>query len=176
MYLKKIYIIGPVGSGKTTFSNNLSKKFNIKAYELDKIVWDDEKSMKRKDEEIIKLFNKILKNDSWIIEDIGREKLKKGRYEADVIYYIKISKIKSYYRVIKRWIKQRLRLEKYNQYPSLEQLKYFLSIVKSYYKKEKSKIKSLEEFNDKVIFINCRGIKKILNKKMEGGITCNIKK
>ena len=33
----KIYIIGPVGSGKTTLSQLLSKKYNIKKHELDKI-------------------------------------------------------------------------------------------------------------------------------------------
>lgn len=70
--------------------------------------------------------------------------------------------MKSYYRVIKRWIKQRLKLEKYNQYPNLKQLKYFLSTVKSYYKKEKIKIESLEEFSDKVKFINYRDIKRII--------------
>ena len=30
--MKKIYIIGPVGSGKTTFSKKLSKKYNINRY------------------------------------------------------------------------------------------------------------------------------------------------
>lgn len=39
---KKIYIIGPVGSCKTTLSELLSKKYNIKKYELDKVVWDDD--------------------------------------------------------------------------------------------------------------------------------------
>ena len=38
----KIYIIGPVGSGKTTLSKHLSKKYKIKRYELDKVVWDDD--------------------------------------------------------------------------------------------------------------------------------------
>ena len=41
----KIYIIGPVGSGKTTLSELLSKKYNIKKYELDKIVWDDDTTL-----------------------------------------------------------------------------------------------------------------------------------
>ena len=35
----KIYIIGPVGSGKTTLSNQLSEKYSIEKYELDKIVY-----------------------------------------------------------------------------------------------------------------------------------------
>ncbi|MBR2744417.1 MAG: AAA family ATPase [Clostridia bacterium] len=40
--MKKIYIIGPVGSGKTTLARALSKKFDIEMHELDKIVWDDD--------------------------------------------------------------------------------------------------------------------------------------
>ena len=37
----RIYIIGPVGSGKTTFAMKLSELYNIKFYELDKVSWDD---------------------------------------------------------------------------------------------------------------------------------------
>ena len=44
---KKIYIIGPVGSGKTTLAKCLSKKYNIPYYELDKVVHDDIKHCKR---------------------------------------------------------------------------------------------------------------------------------
>ena len=161
--MKKIYIIGPVGSGKTTFSNKLSKNYNIKKYELDKVVWDDDNgNVKRTDEEVQKLFDQILKNQSWIIEDIGRDKFKKGRQEADIIYYIKLSRLKSYYRVTKRWIKQRLGIEIYNHPPTFKQLLYFISTVNSYYKKEKNKLKELEIYQDKLIFVNNRKIKQIL--------------
>ena len=55
--MRKIYIIGPVGSGKTTLSKKLSNNYNIKRYELDKVVWDDDHgNIKRKDEEVLKLF------------------------------------------------------------------------------------------------------------------------
>ena len=162
--MKKIYIIGPVGSGKTTFSKKLSQKYNIKRYELDKVVWDDENgNVKRTDEEAEKLFDEILETDSWIIEDVGRKKFEKGREQADIIYYIKLSKIKSYFRVIKRWFKQRFGIEEYNCPPSFNQLLYFISIVKSYYKKEKIKLKELEEFKNKVIFIDKKKMKNILN-------------
>ncbi len=136
--MKKIYIIGPVGSGKTTFSKKLSEKYNITRYELDKVSWDDDNgNIKRTDEEALKLFDDILKNESWIIEDVGRSKFEKGREQADIIYYIKISKLKSYYRVTKRWIKQRIGIEVYNHPPTFKQLLYFISTVKSYYKKKK---------------------------------------
>lgn len=69
---------------------------------------DDNGNIKRSDKEALEIFNNILENDSWIIEDVGKNKFKKGRDEADIIYYIKLSKLKSYYRVSKRWLKQRL--------------------------------------------------------------------
>lgn len=160
---KKIYIIGPVGSGKTTLATKLAEKYKIKYFELDKVSWDDEHgNIKRSDEEAQKIFNKILKNKNWVIEDTGRDKFKKGREEAEVIYYIKLSRIKSYYRVSKRWIKQRLGLERYNAPPNFDQWKYYISTVNSYYKKQKAKLKSLEEYKDKLVFVNSRSMKKII--------------
>ncbi len=142
--MRKIYIIGPVGSGKTTLSKKLSNNYNIKRYELDKVVWDDDHgNIKRKDEEVLKLFDEILTNDFWIIEDVGRSIFIKGREQADIIYYIKLSRLKSYLRVTKRWIKQKLRIEVYNHPPTLKQLLYFLSTVNSYYKKENKEFRKI---------------------------------
>ena len=164
----KIYIIGPCGSGKTYFSKKLSEKYNIKCFELDKVCWDDENgNIKRTDEESLNLFNEILKNDSWIIEDVGRAKFEEGRVQADIIYYIKMKKLKAYYRVLKRWIKQRIGIEVYNHPPTLNQIKYFISIVNLYYKTEKEKIEKIKKYNDKVYFINKRIITKILKEKKE---------
>lgn len=162
----KIYIIGPCGSGKTYFSKKLAKKYNIKCFELDKVCWDDENgNIKRTEEESSKLFEEILENDSWIIEDVGRDKFVKGRIQADIIYYIRMKKIKAYYRVIKRWTKQRIGIESYNHPPTLKQIKYFVSVVNSYYKTEKEKIQKLKSYSDKVYFINKREFYKILNDK-----------
>lgn len=138
--MRKIYIIGPVGSGKTTLSKELSNNYSIKRYELDKVVLDDDHgNVKRTDEEALKLFDEILNNNSWIIEDVGRSIFIKGREQADIIYYIKLSRLKSYLRVTKRWIKQKLRIEVYNHPPTLKQLLYFISTVNRYYKKRQNK-------------------------------------
>lgn len=161
--MKKIYIIGPVGSGKTTFSKKLAEKYGIKRYELDKVSWDDENgNIKRTDEEALKIFNGILDNESWIIEDVGRSKFKKGREQADIIYYIKLSRLKSYFRVTKRWLKQRIGVEDYNHPPTFKQWIYFISTVNSYYKGEKNKLNELIKFKDKVVFVNNKSIKDIL--------------
>lgn len=159
----KIYIIGPVGSGKTTLSKKLSIKYNIKSYELDKVAWDDDNgNIKRNDEEIAKIFNQILETDSWIIEDVGRSKFKKGREEANTIYYIKLSKFSAYLRVTKRWIKQKFGREMYNAKPTLKQLFYYYSTVKSYYKKENIKLKELEYYKEKLVYLNKKQIKEMI--------------
>ena len=164
MKYKRIYIIGPVGSGKTTFDTKLAKKYNIKYYELDKVSWDDENGhVRRPEEEALKIFRDIINNKAWVIEDTGRDKFKEGREKADVIYYIKLSKIKSYFRVTKRWIKQKLGKERYNAPPTIAQIFYFWSTVKKYYKKEEQKKKSLEKYKEKVVFVNNKDIDKILS-------------
>ena len=161
--MKKIYIIGSPGSGKTYFSKKLSEKYNIKCYQLDKVAWDDDNgNIKRTEEEALKIFNNILKNKSWIMEDVGRSMFKKGREEADIIYYIKISKIKAYFRVTKRWIKQRIGIEEYNHPPTLKQLLYFISTVNSYCKKEKIKLKEFEQYKKKLVFVTKKDINNIL--------------
>lgn len=140
----KIYIIGPVGSGKTTLSNLLSEKYNIKKYELDKIVWDDDNgSIKRTDEEINKLFNEIIENTSWIIEDVGREKFIDGIKKADIVYYIDLSKITIYKRCISRWLKQKIGKEEYNYKPTLKSLGEMLKWATQDFKNKNIKIERI---------------------------------
>jgi len=140
----KIYIIGPVGSGKTTLSRILSKKYDIKKYELDKVVWDDDNgNIKRTDDEIRKLFNEIITNKSWIIEDVGRKKFIDGIKKADITYYIDLSKYTIYKRCIIRWIRQKIGKEKYNYKPTLKSLFEMLKWAKQDIKNKKEKMKRI---------------------------------
>ena len=151
----KIYIIGPSGAGKTTFSRKLAKKYKTNAYELDCIIYDDENGhIKRTDEEIQKKFNNIIKQDSWIIEDVGRDKFDKGLEYCDKIYYLKISKFVVYKRVIKRWFKQKFGKEKYNYPPTLYQFYDMLRIAKLYFKHEKDKLKKISKYQYKVKYLS----------------------
>ena len=151
----KIYIIGPPASGKTTLSKILSKKYNIKSYELDKLVFDDNNNHIRRDDETIKkMFNNILSKDSFIIEDVLRSKFIKGLENCDKIYYINIKKRDIYKRVIRRWLNQRNGKEEYNYPPTLLQLIDMFRVVNSYYKKEKKKLENVNKFKKKVIYLD----------------------
>ena len=155
--------MGPVGSGKTTLARKLSKKYNIKNYNLDIVAHDnDNGGGKRDPKEAQKLLNDIIKKNKWIIEDTGRDVFIDGREKADTIYYLKISKIKAYYRVTKRLINQLLgRGEGHFKDPKLSLLPYYFTKVNNYFKREKELLKSLEKYQDKFIILSKKDIKKI---------------
>lgn len=164
----KIYIIGCPGAGKTTLSKMISEKYNIPRYELDKIVYDDENEhIKRTDDEIKELFNEIISNKSWIIEDVGREIFDKGKELADIIYCISLPKRELYKRVIKRWIKQRLGKEDYNYPPTFWQFFNMIKIVYKHQNIEKNKLGSIEKYKEKIIFLDKKKLNKLENELFE---------
>ena len=68
--VNRIYIIGPEGSGKSTLARIISKRFKIKHYDLDDVVWSRRYDQKRSDSERLKKLNSIIKRNKWIIEGI----------------------------------------------------------------------------------------------------------
>lgn len=158
----KIYIIGCTASGKSTLANILSKKMNIKSYELDLLVFDDANGhIRRTDEEIEKMFNEIIKKKSWIIEDVGRSRFIKGREQADKIYYIKLGKIRTYYQVLFRWVKQRLGILSYNYPPTIPGLIDMFKVTSSYFKKENKKLEELKRYSEKIEFIDYKKLNEL---------------
>lgn len=118
----KIHIIGSVGSGKTTLARSLSKRFNLPHYELDNVVWQrsDMGDIRRNEKERDEYFQSIIKADSWIIEGVHYEWVEESFKNADMIIFLDISYGKRKYRITKRFIKQKLGLEKANYAPSIK--------------------------------------------------------
>lgn len=164
--MQKIYIIGPVGSGKTTLARKLSKKHNIKMYELDKVIYDDDNgNVKRTDTEISSLFNNIISNKSWIIEDVGRKKFIEGVKQADIVYYINLRKLTIYKRCITRWIRQKRKIESYNYEPTIKSLIQMLKWAKKDLKNRNNKITYIKETAKHYKIINLSDIKSMCQDK-----------
>ncbi len=160
--MKKIYIIGAVGTGKTTLAKKLSEKLNIKMYQLDKVVWDDDNgNRKRTEEEVIEIFNEILKKDSWIIEDVGRKKFAEGIKQADMIYYIDLPSLVIYKRCILRWFKQKFGKEEYNYKPTVKGLIQMIKWAHQDIKNKNEKINRIKENARNYKIINSNNLSEI---------------
>lgn len=119
----KVLIIGIVASGKTTLAKRLSFESGIKHYEIDSIVYDDLNNRKRSNEEQQEIIKKINKNHSWIIDGTLRKNLDNLLDMADLIIYIDIPIGIRKRRILSRFIKQLLRIEKCNYKPTFKMLR-----------------------------------------------------
>lgn len=119
----KILIVGTVGTGKTTLARKLSKEYNIKYYEIDSIVHDDINKKKRTSQQQNEIISNINKEDGWIIEGVLRENLEYLLEIAEKIIYLDIPKNIRNKRILTRYIKQKIGIEKSNYKPSLKMLK-----------------------------------------------------
>ncbi|MDU5106257.1 AAA family ATPase [Clostridium sp.] len=151
----KILIFGIVASGKTTLSRNLSLKYNIPCYEGDNIAWggEGEKRYKRSD---IEQLNKILdidKRGNWIIEGVYRESQKCLFDMAEIIIFLDpplhIRKV----RIVTRFIKQKIGIEKCNYEPTFEMLKKMFKWTKDFENKRSKYENILLIYEEKLIRI-----------------------
>ena len=117
----KIHIIGSVGSGKTTLAKELSLQLQIPYYELDNVVWErSDKGERRRTEVEREVFlQSLVETDKWIIEGVHNEKWVSTSFEkAEVIIFLDTNYSIRTYRIIKRFIKQKLQIEKAHYQPT----------------------------------------------------------
>lgn len=150
--MAKIYIVGTVGSGKSTFAHRLSMQYSIPHFELDRVVYDG--NCKRTEDERDQLFNEILIQKDWLIEDVGRPCFQAGLKQADKVIYLNISPRTLKRRIIKRWLKQKCGLEKANYTPTLAMLKQMLEWCQKDINKREIFIKQLKSHSDQFINLN----------------------
>ncbi|MCF7755042.1 DNA topology modulation protein FlaR [Paenibacillus xylanexedens] len=110
----RIHIIGSTGSGKTYLGQVLSEKLNIKIYELDTVMWSSKVEFSGKNSPDVrdKLLHKIIDNDSWIVEGVYYKWLSDSFSRADVIYYLDTNVLIRHFRIIMRFVKQRIGAER----------------------------------------------------------------
>lgn len=165
MKINKIYILGTSGSGKTYLANQLSRILKIKNYDLDDIYWIKKftiKKEKRRDK-----LKKLLKGKKqWIIEGIYTDWAIDAVKKSDFIILIDTPFKTRAYRILKRYIKRKIK-------GNSESIKDCFNLIKysSKYKKEHKNPESyqnhksiIKRHNKKFIIIkNKRQINRFLN-------------
>ncbi len=122
----KIYIIGIVAAGKTTYSRRLSQELGIPAYELDKIVYatrPEGGQRKRSPEEQMAVFGEIDAAGSWIIEGVYRPTLDCVLDLADRIIFLDPPLKLRKRRIFTRWLRQRRGKEQCDYRPTFKMLR-----------------------------------------------------
>lgn len=152
----KIHIIGGSGTGKSYISELISKQYNIPHYDLDDIFWDNEAityGTKMSIDKRAHKLNEILEKDNWVIEGVFYDWLKDSFEIADYIFIIITNPVVFNYRIIKRFVRRKLGIEKTKK----ETIKSLIELIiwtNKYQKRNIPKIISfLDQYHNKVIII-----------------------
>ena len=116
----KIYIIGSVGSGKTTLARKLSSRLSLPHYETDNFVWNrhPDGDVRNSIEIRNALFREAIKQPTWIIEGVHTEWTQEGFQEAEHIIFLDTPLNTRKVQLLKRFIRQVLGREHTNYKPS----------------------------------------------------------
>lgn len=148
----KLLIVGPVACGKTYLAKEISKRFNIKHFEIDSIVHDDLNNRKRSNKEqesIIKNINN--ENKEWIIEGTLRKNLYNLLEITEKVIYLDIPISIRRKRILLRFIKQNLGIEKCNYKPNFKMLKMMYKWTNDFEKDKLEFEKILEKYKNKIV-------------------------
>ncbi|MGP4079942.1 AAA family ATPase [Pseudalkalibacillus sp. R45] len=170
--MKRIHIIGSVGSGKTTLAKHLSNRLQIPHYELDNVVWRRTTSgdVRRTDQERDQQLCEIIRTERWIIEGAHHTWIKDSLQNADLIILLDTPYSKRIYRIIKRFILQRTGLEKANYKPTFKIFRKMFIWNAAYQNQNRQEIlELLSTYDEKLVSLqNNNEIEKHLNGLGEG--------
>lgn len=166
----KLYVVGTVASGKTTLAKKISKRTGIECTHLDGVIHIKDETNKvwgnkrRTDNEIQEMYQAIINQSKWIIEDAGRKIFNEGMEKADTIVHINPSKFIRKTRILTRYLKQKLGLEACLYTPNLRMLKFLFKASKNYDTGMDDLELRLNAFKDKTIVLKTnRDIQNFLN-------------
>lgn len=162
----KYLILGYSGSGKSSFSTELSKLTNIKETHLDKLYFNPNWIEVNK-EEFESRIQEILKNNQWIIEGNYSRFAKNRLTDADIIYIFNFNRFKCFYNLIKRRIKYHKKVRESSADGCIEKLDFkfiWYALYTSRNKRRKHHYKRIIKESEKkvIVFKNHKQVSKYL--------------
>jgi dienelactone hydrolase len=141
---KRIMIIGPPGSGKTTLSRRLSEELNLPLHHLDELFFE-EGWKERLTEEFVRDHEAILAEPRWILDGNAHRHFAPRAAHADTLIYLRPPRLLCLYRVLRRgdW--------------SFKLVKYLWC----YHRRFGEKIRALKENYHHLLYLEPRGIQSL---------------
>lgn len=151
--MSKIYIIGIVASGKTTLARKLSNERHIPHYELDCIVHakTDCGRYKRTPKEQVEEIIRIDRLGDWIIEGTYRQSCHCLLDMSDEIIFLDPPLWLRKYRIITRFIKQKLHIEPCHYKSNFHMLKMMFKWTKDFETNREQFEKMLAQYKPKLL-------------------------
>ena len=130
----KIYIMGPPGSGKTSFARKICRSKKLKNYDLDDIKFRENKYKPIAPQKRNQKLQAILKHKDWIIEgSYASPWIKPAIKKADLILILKMPFLTTAKRILFRYLKRKISLDKSKKGAgTLADLKKLLGYAKTY--------------------------------------------
>lgn len=138
---------------KSTFARKLGKILDTPVYEIDSIVHDDEKNVKRTSSEQQAIIKRIDKKKDWIIEGTLRKNLDNLLSKADKIIFLDIPVRVRRFRIFKRFIRQKLGIEKCNYKPSFKMLTNMYKWTRDFEREKVYFLERLGECQERLIIV-----------------------
>lgn len=130
---------------------------NIPIFDLDKVFWDsnsDSYGVRTPDDIRNNKLQEILQNEKWIIEGVYYSWLFSSFTQADIIIVLKPNPFLRTWRIVKRFIKRKLKLAQTNK----ESINDLMQLITWNHKYDchnlRKALEFIQEFDNKIIYTN----------------------
>ncbi|MFC5605059.1 hypothetical protein [Sporosarcina koreensis] len=151
----KIFIMGIVASGKTTYAKELSKQKGFPFVELDAVVYHnvDGVRVKRLPEEQMQIVHEMNAMGSWIAEGVYRPSYHLLLDMADIIIWLDPPLWKRKFRILSRHVKQVIGMEECAYVPDFQMLRNMYKWTKQFEGEREGLDGILQPYLDKLIVV-----------------------
>ncbi|MDW0118796.1 hypothetical protein QTL97_17875 [Sporosarcina thermotolerans] len=151
----KIFIMGIVASGKTTYAKELSKQMGLPFVELDTVVYHnvDGIRVKRTPQEQVQVIHQMNAKGCWIAEGVYRPSYHLLLDLADIIIWLDPPLWKRKYRILSRHMKQVIGVEECAYEPDFQMLRNMYKWTKQFEGKRGELDGLLQPYLDKLIVV-----------------------
>ena len=151
----KIFIMGIVASGKTTYAKELSKQMDVPFVELDAVVYHnvDGVRIKRTPDEQVEVIHQMDAKGSWIAEGVYRPSYHLLFELADIVIWLDPPLLKRKFRILSRHVKQVIGVEECAYKPDLQMLRNMYKWTKQFEGKREELDGILQPYLDKLLVV-----------------------
>ena len=141
--VKRIFIIGGPGSGKTTLARKLAAITDAPIHELDLVGYENGAGAKRALPDKLRDVETIAESEKWIAEGVFLWWTERLAEQADMVIWLDVPWHLAWWRIVSRHVKTSI--SRTNRHRGWRKLRYFLQNARRYYTGKESRPESIDD-------------------------------